>query len=304
MPLISVIIPVYNVKKHLKECLDSVCGQTLTDFEVICIDDGSTDGSAKILEKFAAKDKRFLVITQENKGLSEARNAGLEFAKSDHIAYIDSDDFVHPCFLEILYNGAKQYGADVSACNFSKIYGDEKFPELNNEKPKEYKNALKMLLNRKNFVHFTVWNKLYKKDVIEGIKFVKGIYFEDWVYNCCVFAKARNLVWTNEKLYGYRISENSIMRSKFTMKKLNDYVEGIHSVRKYYKEKYPQYWPLVRDTRIARTVKMMMNSTRRAQDTELYAAAQIALKKLYNLKLIGYKGLSLVNKIKLFCFLH
>ena len=304
MPLISVIIPVYNVEKHLKKCLDSVAKQTLTDFEVICVNDGSTDGSAKILEKFVAKDKRFTIITQENKGLSEARNTGLAIAKSKHIAYVDSDDFVHPNFLELLYKGAIQFDADISACSFSKIYSHEKIPALSNAQPKEYKKPLQMLLNRKNFVHFIVWNKLYKKEIIQDIKFVKGIYFEDWVYNCCVFAKARNFVWTNEKLYGYRISENSIMRSRFTMKKLNDYVEGIHSVRKFYKEKYPQYWPLVRDTRIARTVKMMMNSTRRAQDKELYAAAQVALKKLYNLKLIGYNGLSLTNKIKLFCFLH
>ncbi len=304
MPLISVIIPVYNVEQHLKKCLNSVRKQTFSDFEVICVNDGSTDGCAQILEQFAAKDKRFKVITQTNQGLSVARNNGLAVAKAKHIAYVDSDDFVHPQFLEILYKASVDNDADVSGCNFCKIYDDDKLPDLNYAKPKEYLPALNVLMNRKNFIHFNVWNKLYKQELIKDIPFVNGIYFEDWVYNCCVFAKARNFVWVNEKLYGYRISDNSIMRSSFNRKKLEDYVVGIHSVRKFYKEKYPELWPLVRDTRIARTVKMMMNSTRRSHNRNLLEEAKIALKKLYNLKLIGYKGLSLPNKIKLFYFLH
>ena len=304
MPQISVIIPVYNVEQHLEKCLDSVLKQTFKDMEVICVNDGSTDGCAEILEKFAAKDNRLKILTQKNQGLSAARNNGLAVATSKHIAYVDSDDFVHPQFLEILYKAAIENDADVSGCNFCKIYNDDNLPDLNNAKPKEYQPALNVLMNRKNFIHFNVWNKLYKEELIRDIPFVNGIYFEDWVYNCCVFAKARNFVWVNEKLYGYRISDNSIMRSSFNHKKLDDYVAGIHCVRKFYKEKYPQLWPLVRDTRIARTVKMMMNSARRSRNIKLIADAKIALKKLYNLKLIGYKGLSLPNKIKLFYFLH
>ncbi|MBR1825203.1 MAG: glycosyltransferase [Alphaproteobacteria bacterium] len=304
MPLVSVIIPVYNVEQHLRKCLDSVLEQTFRDMEVICVNDGSTDGSAAILEEYAAKDKRFKIITQKNQGLSAARNNGLAVATAKHIAYVDSDDFVHPRFLEILYSAATENDADVAGCNFCKIFNDAQLPNLSETQPREYKPALNVLMNRRNFIHFNVWNKLYKQELISDIPFVDGIYFEDWVYNCCVFAKARNFVWINEKLYGYRISDNSIMRSSFTGKKLADYVEGIHCVRKFYKEKYPQLWPLVRDTRIARTVKMMMNSARRSHNSKLIADAKIALKKLYNLKLIGYRGLSLPNKIKLFYFLH
>ncbi len=304
MPSISVIIPVYNVEQHLNKCLESVSMQTFRDFEVICVNDGSSDGSAAILKKIAKRDSRFKIITQENNGLSIARNIGMKEATAEHIAFIDSDDFVHPRFLEVLYKAAIESNADIVGCNFCKIYNDDALPELENVQPQKYEPALEVLMNRKNFIHFNVWNKLYKRNVISGISFVPGIYFEDWVYNCCVFAKAKNFVWVNEKLYGYRISENSIMRSSFNQKKLDDYVIGIHSVRKFYKENYPDLWGLVRDTRIARTVKMMMNSTRRSKDRALYAAAQIALKKLYNLKLIGYTGLSLANKIKLFRFLH
>ena len=304
MPLISVIIPVYNVEQHLEKCLDSIVKQTFRDMEIICVNDGSTDKCAEILEKFAAQDKRFKVITQQNQGLSAARNNGLAIATAKHIAYVDSDDFVHPKFLETLYKAAIENDADIAGCNFCKIYNEDTLPDLAEVQSKKYQPALNVLMNRRNFIHFNVWNKLYKQELINDIPFINGIYFEDWVYNCCVFAKAHNFVWINEKLYGYRISDNSIMRSNFNRKKLDDYVTGIHCVRKFYKEKYPDLWPLVRETRIARTVKMMMNSARRSHNSKLVSDAKIALKKLYNLKLIGYRGLSLPNKLKLFYFLH
>lgn len=304
MPLISVIIPVYNVEQHLAKCLDSVLKQSFRDIEIICVNDGSTDGCAKILKKYEAKDKRLKVITQKNQGLSVARNNGLLRASSDYIAYVDSDDFVHPAFLQKLYDTAQKYKADIVGCDFAKIYNDEDLPNTQNLKPREYSPALPVLLHRKNFIHFNVWNKLYTRSVIKNIDFVPGIYFEDWVYNSCVFAGAKSFVWLGEKLYGYRISDNSIMRSSFSRKKLDDYVIGIHAVRKFYKEKFPEHWKEVRDTRIARTVKMLMNSTRRSHNAQLIADAKIALKKLYNLKLIGYSGLSVPNKLKLFYFLH
>ena len=103
MPLISVIIPVYNVEQHLRRCLESVASQTLKDIEIICINDGSTDGCGKILNEFAQKDSRFQIISQENMGLSVARNVGLERAKSEHISYVDSDDFIHEKFLAIVH---------------------------------------------------------------------------------------------------------------------------------------------------------------------------------------------------------
>ena len=269
MPLISVIIPVYNVEQHLRKCLDSVVAQTFRDIEIICIDDGSTDSSPQILREFAAKDERIKIISQTNKGLSVARNVGLEQATAAHISYVDSDDFIHEKFLETLFSVAQKFDADIVGCDFLKIYSDEELPPYEAVEPKEYSPALDVLLNRKNFIHFNVWNKLYKREVIRDIKFVDGIYFEDWVYNSCVFAEARSFVWVNEKLYGYRISENSIMRSKFNRKKLDDYVEGIRQVRKFYKEKHPDLWRMMRETRIARTVKMLMNSTRRVHNKDL-----------------------------------
>lgn len=158
------------------------------------------------------------------------------------------------------------------------------------------------ILHRKNYIHFNVWNKLYRRTVIRDVRFPEGICFEDWVFNTIVFDNAKNFAWINQPLYGYRITNNSIMRSSFNEKKLQDYVCGIKIVYDYYKNK--EKLQIVKRTRIARTVKMMMNSAIRSDNKNIYAQAKRELKALYNQKLIGYRGLSFTNKLKLFKFLH
>ncbi|MBR5160328.1 MAG: glycosyltransferase family 2 protein, partial [Thermoguttaceae bacterium] len=124
MPAISVIIPVYNVEPYLRECLDSVVNQTFRDIEIICVNDGSTDGSPAILEEYAAKDSRIIIIHQQNGGLSAARNSGMNAAKGDFILFVDSDDYIKQNTLEITYNAAIESGAEmVMFC----IYNDKNF---------------------------------------------------------------------------------------------------------------------------------------------------------------------------------
>lgn len=304
MAKVSVIVPVYNTEKYLRCCMDSVIGQTLRDIEIVCVNDGSTDGSLAILQEYAAKDKRIKIINQENKGLSAARNAGLKVATADYISFIDSDDFVHPSFLEQLYRAIKENNCDVAGCDFAKIKKDERLPFIGKIKAKIYEPALNVLLNRKNFIHFNVWNKLYKRELIRGIPFIEGMYYEDWVFNTCVFAGAKSFVWISAPLYGYRISENSIMRSSYSLKKMNDYVIGIEGVRNFFYENYPSMWEQVKQTRVARTIKMMMNSAIRSKDAKILSMTKQALKQLRYDRIIGYRGLSFQNKIKLFRFLH
>ena len=124
-PKISVIIPCYNVEKYLRECLDSVVNQTLKDIEIICVNDGSTDGTQKILEEYAQKDDRILLINKPNGGLSLARNTGMEKMRGEYVAFLDSDDWVDLDFYEKLYNAAKQNGAD-SAIGCTVYFLDEK----------------------------------------------------------------------------------------------------------------------------------------------------------------------------------
>ena len=121
MPAISIIIPVYNTKIYLKKCLDSVINQTFKDIEIICIDDGSTDGSLDILQSYAKQDKRFVILKQEHKGAGEARNNGMNIAKGKYIQFLDSDDWFELNMLENMYNNAEKYSTDILVCSSRKV---------------------------------------------------------------------------------------------------------------------------------------------------------------------------------------
>ncbi len=304
MPKVSVIMPVYNTAQFLPQCIESILSQTFPDFELICVNDGSTDNSADVLAAYVNQDKRVKVITQQNQGLSIARNSGLSNAASDFIAFADSDDYYAPNFLELLVKAQQEYNADIAGCDFQKIRNAEDvLKPVDKATPKFYPDALKVLLHKNNFIHFNVWNKLYKRDVIGDMQFVPHIYYEDWVFNCCMFEKAANFVWIKEKLYAYRYSDNSIMRSSFNEKKLQDYVKGIQEVNAYFIKNAPEKWEQVRKTRISRTIKMMMNRALRSDNKELISQTAEMLQQLYQQKVITYSGLSLTNKVKLYVFL-
>lgn len=305
MVKVSVIVPVYNVAKYLKHCLESILNQSFKDFEVICVNDGSTDNSLEILQQYAQKDKRVKIINQTNKGLSDARNAALNIAEGEFIAFADSDDYYAPNFLELLLKVQKDTNTDIVGCDFQKIYkSTDTLKPVLVVHPKPYKDALQVLLHKNNFIHFNVWNKLYKRSVIGDIRFVSHIYYEDWVFNCCIFEQARGFAWIKEKLYAYRMSNGSIMRSDFNEKKLQDYVTGIREVYTYFVANAPEKWEKIRQTRISRTVKMMMNSALRTKNKELIQITATVLKQLKSEEVITYKGLSVANKIKLFRFLR
>ncbi|MBR3628081.1 MAG: glycosyltransferase family 2 protein [Elusimicrobia bacterium] len=128
MPKISVIVPTYNVEKYLSQCLDSILNQTFKDFECICINDGSTDNSLSILQKYASKDNRIKIINQENKGLSGARNAALKIVTGKYITFVDSDDFVSSDYLEKLINLAEKENSDIVYCRHKMYYSlDNKY---------------------------------------------------------------------------------------------------------------------------------------------------------------------------------
>ena len=125
--LISVIIPIYRVELYLKECIDSVLNQTYKNMEIILVDDGSDDNCPNICDAYKKKDSRIQVIHKKNGGLSDARNAGIEIAKGEYICFIDSDDVIHPSFLQILYEDLIETGSDMSICHYEKV---DKIPEI------------------------------------------------------------------------------------------------------------------------------------------------------------------------------
>jgi len=221
--LISVIIPVYNVEKYLKRCVDSVINQTYTNLEIILVDDGSPDECGKICDEYAAIDNRIKVIHKENGGLSSARNAGIDIATGIYFSFIDSDDFVSENFIEKLYFLIKQYNADISQCDFARTLGE--IPEIDTEDIviNEYDNIsmIKNLYNEHYVPTVVVVTKLYHSSLFEAIRYPEGRLHEDEATTPLLLYRSSKCVLSTEKLYYYYFNENSIMNSEFSMKKLD-----------------------------------------------------------------------------------
>ncbi len=228
MPRISVIIPVYNMEKYLSRCLDSVIGQTFCDFEVICIDDGSKDKSLRVLQDYAKRDKRIVVISQPNGGVSVARNVGLNLAKAPTICFIDADDYVHPEMLACMHKVVEDKKVDVVSCLIAKV--NEKFytnytntcppPQTqptNTEKLKilEFSSPLDAFM-RVHSVRTSCCAKLYKREILKGIYFEPNIRFEDIPFTLEVMNKAKNLALLKAPLYFYRQNPESFIHQPFT----------------------------------------------------------------------------------------
>ena len=203
MALISVIIPVYNVEKYLKECLDSVLAQTFTDFELILFDDGSTDSSPAICDAYAARDNRVCVFHQENQGQAAARNFGVTQAAAEWIAFVDADDVVHPQYLEMLYRSVLEQNTRLSMCGavegdrvpdgFRQIAADSTCEVFLADDPAMFDLRENHLLK-----YCDVWAKLVHRTVIEKYPFADGRIFEDAAVVCRWIVSANtvsNLAW-------------------------------------------------------------------------------------------------------------
>ncbi len=211
-PLISVIVPVYNVKDYLEECLQSILKQTYRNLEIILIDDGSTDGSLQICEEFAAKDKRIKLIRSAHEGVSAARNAGLENATGDYISFVDSDDFIDPDMYEYLFRVLKENDADISVCTYINEGGNRKvIPALYTGELHLFdRTEMLYALLEDNLVRSYLWARLYKRNLFDGVRFPVGLYYEDVATIFKVYYKAGKTVFSCVPKYHYRTRETSI----------------------------------------------------------------------------------------------
>lgn len=218
-PKISVIVPVYNVEKFLPTCLDSIIAQSYKNLEIIVVDDGAMDSSGAICDEYAKKDNRIVSLHKQNGGLSDARNYGMQFMTGDYVAFIDSDDYVHPDYFSILYYNLIENDADISICNFEKINEAQKpKTEVMTEDVVYVYNtvdSLGQLLCGKYSIQFTIaCGKLFKRNIFDVIRFPKGKHYEDSATNHLWYAKAKKTVYTNCALYYYLQREGSIKSSE------------------------------------------------------------------------------------------
>lgn len=210
--LVSVIIPVYNVKLYLKECIDSVVNQTYQFLDIVLVDDGSTDGSGEICDGYAKLDQRIKVIHKKNGGLSDARNCGMKYAAGEYFYFVDSDDYLELDAIEYCIKEAKEKNADIVECNAWKNYDGRKskkqmFPSV--KLIGEGKKILETLIRNEKY-RVTAWNKLYKKSLFDTIEFPFGCLHEDIYITHLLFLYSNIVVVSNEKKYYYRIRKNSI----------------------------------------------------------------------------------------------
>lgn len=226
MPIISIIVPIYNVEKYLKRCIDSILNQTFKEFELILINDGSTDNCGKICDTYKSKDKRIRVIHQKNAGLSSARNVGLYLAKGKYIAFVDSDDYINKNMYEILYSNLIKTDSDISICNFEYIYDNISCrinQSIDNCEYFTFNNieALNKLYSENNISIVVAWNKLYKKGLFENLRYTEGRIHEDEFIIHELLYKSKRIVYTNVKLYYYLKRQGSITQCDFNLKKLD-----------------------------------------------------------------------------------
>ena len=256
-PKISIIIPMYGVEKYLRRCLDSVQNQTFKDWQAICVDDGSPDKSGEIAEEYAKSDKRFVVVHKENGGLSDARNAGMPYAKGQYIMYLDSDDFIHPQTMEIAYNLAQKNDSDIVSftydrfyrpqlmvyhklgldtdnvrpCGIKKKYNVEKIKSKTITDVYEYAtdsahNAFNP--NRKWLIkHCQVWKNMYRKSLIQDIPFIKGILFEDFPWWSRVMLRNPRVTIAPLPLYYYIPNFGGIVLSAKQLRIMQSLITGI-----------------------------------------------------------------------------
>jgi glycosyltransferase involved in cell wall biosynthesis len=227
-PLISVIIPVYNAEKYLQTTLQSLQNQTFKDFEAVCVDDGSTDGSAQILAQFAAADTRFKIHRQENAGGSAARNKGLELAGGKFIALLDNDDIMHPQYLEILYHNITAAAADISCCSYLRFAGEGKYDfaadklEAKADFVSEQPFTDKFVKKKK--IETLMWTKLYRRELLGDIRFAPELpAINDMLLNIEVLLKSRKAVVCRTPLIAYRIIETSQTLKDLSLKRITEF---------------------------------------------------------------------------------
>ncbi len=215
---LSVIVPVYNVKQYIDKCITSILDQSFKDFELILVDDGSTDGSGEMCDAFLKHDVQIKVIHQKNQGLSGARNTGIRVAKGDYLVFVDSDDWIEPDMFSNMVHFSEIHHADIVVCRGQIVEADgtiSRYIGYDSLEMMSRVEATKEILKDEKMQSFA-WNKIYKKELFEGIEYPVGRIFEDTATTYKLFYKCNKVVCIPYVGYNYRMNSNSITHEKRT----------------------------------------------------------------------------------------
>ncbi len=204
--LITIIVPVYNGAAYLKRCMDSILAQTYTNYEILIVDDGSTDATAEIAEEYGKKHANVRIIHKENAGLPQARKTGVENANGTYIGFVDADDWIDADMYEQLYLLCRKHDAEIAACGMIFEFGSKGIPQFKDSEEVCVYNHLEALqeINQRQNIRVYVWNKLYHKRVFDGVEFATGNFIgEDYDIVTKVLQKDIKLAWTPQCKYHY-----------------------------------------------------------------------------------------------------
>ncbi|PXV90159.1 glycosyl transferase family 2 [Lachnotalea glycerini] len=221
--LISVIVPVYKVEQYIRRCVDSIINQSYSDLEIILVDDESPDGCPEICEEYSQRDERIKVIHQKNKGLSGARNAGIDLARGEYIAFVDSDDFLAMDFIQILYQAIKKSNSDIAMCKYEYVKGDYLTQSHKAGESYVYTGVqmIEKMYSPDGAFFVVAWNKIYKKDLFDQVRYPNGRIHEDEATTHRLYYAAKQAVFVDWFLYGYFVGGESITRKKFNRNRLD-----------------------------------------------------------------------------------
>lgn len=295
---ISIIVPVYNVKEYVEKCIQSIINQRYAKIEVILVDDGSTDGSGEICNKYAQMDSRIVVIHQKNGGLSEARNSGLARARGAYIGFVDGDDWIHPQMYEIMLKILQTEGVDLVTCDFEQM-DEEGFRRSVGEKEVPY--SLMTGTEAMNDIEtplVVAWNKLYKKEILKDIRYPKERLHEDEFIIHRVLRRCDKIAIIKVALYFYTVRPGSIV-AKMTERRMRDALSAFSDRIEFAEE---NNWNEVMKTAVTRYCEYCMSCYYNIKDGkyELDAKNMRELWKLENNMVKKYAELSLEKKYVMF----
>lgn len=254
--MVSVIIPIYNVAPYLGRCVESVLNQTFTDLEILLIDDGSTDQCPVLCDAWANRDERIVVVHQQNAGLSAARNAGIDIARGEYLVFVDSDDWIHPKYVDTLQHDMERLQCKMAIGEKKRcreVVEYEKLDELAVAIPMS--EAIPRMLRGE---WISAWAKMYHRSLFDDVRFPVGRNNEDYAILIYLFEKCEQVCYTKNVVYYYFVREGSITRSSLNDHSFDEVMNG-KEVWEYCKKKYPQWSGLALFNLTASIIKLTGN---------------------------------------------
>ena len=279
-PLVSVIVPIYNVEQYLRRCIDSVLAQTYTNYELILVDDGSPDACGKICDEYAARNPKIKVIHQKNQGLSAARNNAVPKSNGEYITFIDSDDFVSKDYLQYLVSLIQKYDAQISAGGFVYQYENRELKQPKDETETVFfspEDALENMNYAKGF-GLTAWGKLYERHLIEANPYPIGKLFEDIATTYKIVGGSTGVAYGNKQIYYWLQRSNSIMRSSFNPRQL-DGIEAAQKQLDYILDRYPKAVPAAKYRLTSKAVELTGTMFASGGDKKIFKELRSCMKK-------------------------